>query len=96
MPSTRPSAVSPSSSSVRAIPKSVTLAEPSSSISTFWGLTSRWTMWRACAAPSARAISIAYATASVMGRRPVRRIRSLSVSPSTYSNTMYGRLSSSP
>ena len=32
------------------MPKSVTLAEPSSSIRTFWGLTSRWTMWRACAA----------------------------------------------
>src|ERR1700733_10450482 len=45
----------------------------------------------ACARPSARAISIAYAIASVIGRRPLRRIRSLSVSPSTYSSTMYGR-----
>ncbi len=70
------------------MPKSVTLADPSSSISTFWGLTSRWTMWRAWAVPSARAISIAYATASVIGRRPLRRMRSLSVSPSMYSNTM--------
>ena len=53
-------------------------------------------MCRACAAPSARAISIAYATASAIGSRPLRRIRSFSVSPSTYSNTMYGRPSSSP
>src|SRR5438105_1334565 len=87
-PTTRPSAAGPSSSSVRAIPKSVTLADPSSSISTFCGLTSRWTICRLCAAPSARAISIAYATASGIGSRPRRRMRSLSVSPSTHSNTI--------
>src|SRR5215204_1863979 len=39
---------------------------------------------------------MAYATASETGRRPIRRIRSLSVSPSTYSKTMYGAPSSSP
>jgi hypothetical protein len=43
---------------VRAIPKSVTFAAPSSSMSTFCGLTSRCTIWRSWAAPSARAISI--------------------------------------
>ncbi len=70
------------------MPKSVTLAEPSESISTFCGLTSRCTIWREWAQPSARAISIAYAIASSIGSRPMRRIRSLSVSPSTYSKTM--------
>ena len=70
------------------MPKSVTFAEPSSSMRTFWGLTSRWTIRRAWAASSARAISIAYATASGIGSRPIRRMRSLSVSPSTYSKTM--------
>ena len=44
VPSTRPSAVSPSSRSERAIPKSVTLAEPSGSSRTFCGLTSRCTI----------------------------------------------------
>ncbi len=78
------------------MPKSVTLAEPSASISTFWGLMSRWTMAFACAQPSARAISIEYATASSIGSRPMRRMRDFSVSPSTYSSTMYGRPSSSP
>ena len=73
------------------MPKSVTFAAPSSSTRTFCGLTSRWTIWLACAAPSARAISIAYAIASDTGSRPLRRMRSLSVSPSTYSKTMYGR-----
>ncbi len=44
VPSTRPSIVSPSSVSVRAIPKSVIFAPPSPLSSTFWGLTSRWTI----------------------------------------------------
>src|SRR4051794_19194923 len=72
------------------MPKSVTFAVPSESMRTFCGLTSRWTMRRSWAACSARAISMAYATASGTGRRPARRMRSLSVSPSTYSKTMYG------
>jgi len=78
------------------MPKSVTLAEPSMSTSTFCGLMSRCTIPRSCAPRSARAISIAYATDSGIGSRPKRRMRSFSVSPSTYSKTMYGRSSSSP
>ena len=68
-------------SSPRAMPKSVTFARPSSSISTFCGFTSRWTSPRSCAACSARPISIAYATASATGSGPSRRMRSLRVSP---------------
>ena len=78
------------------MPKSVTLARPSASISTFWGLTSRWTIWFWWAHSRARAISIAYATASSIGSRPMRLMRVFRVSPSTCSKTMYGRLSSSP
>ncbi len=44
VPSTRPSIVSPSSVSVRAMPKSVIFAPPSPPSSTFCGLTSRWTI----------------------------------------------------
>ena len=70
------------------MPKSVTFARPSSSISTFCGFTSRCTRLRSCAACSARPISIAYATASATGSGPSRLMRSLSVSPRTCSKTM--------
>ncbi len=56
------------------MPKSVIFAPPSSPIRMFCGLTSRWTISRSCAAPSARAISIAYASASGSSSRPSRRI----------------------
>ena len=48
----------------RAIPKSVTLARPSGSISTFCGLTSPCTRLRACAVARPRPTSIAYAADS--------------------------------
>ena len=55
MPSTRPPIVSESSLPLRAIPKSVIFAPASGSSRMFCGLTSRWTIPRACAASSARA-----------------------------------------
>ena len=70
----------------RAIPKSVTLARPSASTSTFWGFRSRWTIPFACAyrAPAStwRTISTASPTESP------RSIRSFSEAPSTYSIAM--------
>ncbi len=85
VPSTEPVWVI-SEAPARAIPKSVTLARPSESTSTFCGFMSRWTIPWACAylAPANTwwTISTASPTDSP------RSIRSFSDAPSTYSIAM--------
>src|SRR5919201_1160298 len=86
----------PSTSTVRAMPKSVTFAWPSPFRSTFWGLTSLCTMPFWCANASPRATSSASSSASRTSSRPFRTTRSFRFSPSMYSKTMNCRPSSSP
>ena len=72
----------------RAIPKSVTRTRPSLSISTLWGLRSRWTMPRLWAKRAARRIWSVMSTAASGGAGPFSRMMSLSVRPSTNSIAM--------
>ena len=76
-------------SPMRAMPKSVTTTRPSSASITLYEVTSRWTMCRPCAAPSAESTARAIWTASSGGSAPSRRRRCFSVSPGTYSMAMY-------
>ena len=87
MPRIEPASVIPESPA-RAMPKSMTLAVPSRSIMMFCGLMSRCTMPLRCAKSTAASNCSVTATDSLPLRRPRRRMRSLSVSPSTYSMAM--------
>ena len=49
VPTIAPACVISDVSPARAMPKSATLATPSGSMITFWGLMSRWTIPRLCA-----------------------------------------------
>ncbi len=70
----------------RAMPKSVTRARPSASISTLWGFMSRWTIPFLCAK---RAASSTWRVTSTAAATVIPSlIRSLSESPSTYSIEM--------
>ena len=82
-----PASVIPESPA-RAMPKSMTLQVPSRSIITFCGLMSRCTMPLRCAKSTAASSCMVMLTDSLPLRRSRRRMRSLRVSPSTYSMTM--------
>ena len=70
----------------RAMPKSVTIALPSSSTITFWGFRSRWTTPLRWAKPAASSTWRISATAC-SGLRPAS-ISRFSVGPSTYCMAM--------
>jgi hypothetical protein len=76
------------------MPKSATLASPASSISTFWGFMSRWTMPRSWAAPRASATCAASLAAYAGSRGPRLVVSSLREPPGTCSIAMYKRPSS--
>ena len=78
-----------------AMPKSAILTDPSAATSTFPGLTSRWTMPAAWAAPSAPSTWTAMARTSSGGSGPAA-MRSARVWPGSRSMTMNGTPSCSP
>src|SRR5437868_5021955 len=97
VPRTVPVCVTPcSTSSERAIPKSVTFASPSPLSRTFCGFTSRCTSPCRCANARPCAICTASSRARRTGSGPLRSRNSFRFSPSTYSKTMNWRPSSSP
>ena len=87
VPRMEPASVIPESPA-RAMPKSMTLTVPPRSSMTFCGLMSRCTMPLRWANSTAASSCIATATDSLPLSLPRRRMRSLRVSPSTYSMTM--------
>src|SRR5215217_1967108 len=72
----------------KAMPKSATLTLPASSISTFWGFMSRWTMPRLWAASRASATCEASRAASERPSGPHLRMRFSRLPPGTYSIAM--------
>ena len=86
VPITEPVAVMSEFSPPRAIPKSATRARPSSSIRTFCGFRSRWTIPLRCAKRAALRICRVKSIASLVPIPPLTR--SLSEGPSTYSMAM--------
>ncbi len=74
---------------MRAMPKSATFTRPSGSTSTLDEVTSRCTTCRSCAACRAASTARAVLAADSGARAPSRLMRSLRVSPGTYSMAMY-------
>src|SRR6202034_3876870 len=72
----------------RAMPKSVTLARPSSSRITLWGLMSRWMMPRRCAKRAASRICTTMSIASPGDSAPCSRTIAFSERPGRYSIAM--------
>jgi len=80
----------------RAIPKSITFTAPARVSITLAGFTSRWMMPCRCEKSSAAQISAVISIARLGAIGPSRLTTSRSVSPSTYSMTMYGSVTPSP